>query len=49
MRLFYGYLAGAPYPVRPARPRPYLDFEKEKAAAASIPHFKGPWHDIFAI
>ena len=21
-------LAAAPYPVRPARPRPYLDFEK---------------------
>ena len=27
--------AAAPYPVRPARPRPYLDFEKEKAAAAA--------------
>ena len=24
-----------PYPVRPARPWPYLDFEKEKAAAAA--------------
>ena len=27
--------AAAPYPVRPARPRPYLDFEKEKVAAAA--------------
>ena len=30
----------APYPVRPARPRPYLDFEKEKAAAARR-HYRG--------
>ena len=28
------YIAAAPYPVRPARPQPYLDFEKEKAVAA---------------
>ena len=27
--------SAAPYPVRPARPRPYLDFEKQKAAAAA--------------
>ena len=29
------YGSAAPYPVRPARPRPYLDFEKYKAAAAA--------------
>ena len=32
--------AGAPYPVRLARPWPYLDFEKEKAAAARR-HYRG--------
>ena len=31
----------APYPVRPTRPRPYLDFEKEKAAAAVRRHYRG--------
>ena len=33
----------APYPVRPARRRPYLDFEKEKAAAAAAArrHYRG--------
>ena len=34
------YFTGAPYPVRPARPRPYLDFEKEKAVAAAR-HYRG--------
>ena len=36
-------LSVAPYPVRPARPRPYLDFEKEKvaAAAAARRHYRG--------
>ena len=35
--------AAAPYPVRPARPRPYLDFEKEKVAAAAVArrHYRG--------
>ena len=35
--------SGAAYPVRPARPRPYLDFEKEKAAAAAAArrHYRG--------
>ena len=28
----------APYLVRPTRPWPYLDFEKEKAAAAAVAH-----------
>ena len=34
---------GAPYPVRPARPWPYLDFEKQKAAAAAAArrHYRG--------
>ena len=32
-------LAGAPYVVRPARPRSYLDFEKQKAAAHR--HYRG--------
>ena len=32
------FLPAAPYPVRPARPWPYLDFEKEKAAAAAAAH-----------
>ena len=31
----YSFGTAAPYPVRPARPWPYLDFEKEKAAAAA--------------
>ena len=33
----------APYPLRPARSRPYLDFEKEKAAAAEVArrHYRG--------
>ena len=33
----------APYPVRLARPWPYLDFEKEKAAAAAAVrrHYRG--------
>ena len=35
----------APYLVRPARPRPYLDFDKEKAAAAAAAavrrHYRG--------
>ena len=34
------YSTVAPYPVRPARPRPYLNFEKKKAAAAG-PYL--PW------
>ena len=37
-------ITAAPYPVRPARPRPYLDFEKEKAAAAAAMvrrHYRG--------
>ena len=29
------YTAAVPYPVRPARPWPYLDFEKEKAGGGS--------------
>ena len=35
--------SAAPYPVRPARPWPYLDFEKEKAAAAAAArrHYRG--------
>ena len=35
--------AGAPYVVRPARPRSYLDFEKEKAVAAVAVrrHYRG--------
>ena len=32
--------SGAPYVVRPARPRSYLDFEKSKAAAARR-HYRG--------
>ena len=31
--------SGAPYVVRPTRPRSYLDFEKKKAAARR--HFRG--------
>ena len=35
--------AGAPYVLRPARPRSYLDFEKKKAvaAAAARRHYRG--------
>jgi hypothetical protein len=33
--IFLLYHAGAPYGVRPARPRSYLDFEKLIAAAAA--------------
>ena len=45
MSLHHSYSA-APYPVRPAspaRPRPYLDFEKEEAAvaAAASRHYRG--------
>ena len=34
---------GAPYGVRPVRPRSYLDFEKLKAAAAAAArhHYRG--------
>ena len=35
------YYSAAPYPVRPARPRPYLDFEKQKKAAAARHHYRG--------
>ena len=37
------HTAGAPYPVRPARQWPYLDFEKQKAAAAAAArrHYRG--------
>ena len=39
----YSLCSAAPYPVRPARPWPYLDFEKEKAAAAAAArrHYRG--------
>ena len=39
----YIHTSAAPYPVRPARPWPYLDFEKEKAAAAAAArrHYRG--------
>ena len=35
--------SGAPYGVRPARPMSYLDFEKQKAAAAVAArrHYRG--------
>ena len=38
-----GSSTGAPYVVRPARPRSYLDFEKIEAAAAAAErrHYKG--------
>ena len=36
-------IAGAPYGVRPTRPRSYLDFEKQNAAAATAArrHYRG--------
>ena len=33
--VFIIFYAGAPYVVRPAKPKSYLDFEKEKAAVAA--------------
>ena len=35
------YITGAPYVVRPARPRSYLDFEKYKATVAARRHYRG--------
>ena len=37
------WYSAAPYLVRPARPWPYLNFEKEKAAAAAAArrHYRG--------
>ena len=37
---FNWHYKAAPYPVRPARQWPYLDFEKEKAAAAARRHYR---------
>ena len=37
----FSYSTAAPYPVRPARPWPYLDFEKWKAAAAAAASIGG--------